>query len=409
MEHEQAGGSGPGTLYLRFNPDKAQSPISGGSCTDPARACTVEGSGSVGPKPATYWAATDSGSKALFTIGNEGLGDLYSYDAATQTPTQIATGVRGLLGWSDDLDSIYLVSTDVLDSGAAAGKPNLYLWRQGEGTRFIATLGPGFNDTPSWSNDPAERTARVTPDGGAVTFLSTAPLTGFDNTDAQSGEADREVFLYDAGADHLRCVSCNPSGVRPRGKAVFQRFDSWTAAQIPGASYSLHESHVLSSDGDRLFFESFEGLDPRDTNETQDVYEWLALGSGGCEEGDSSFSPEAGGCIALISSGTDPRVSKFIDASADGTDVFIRTVADLVPDDSEYIDIYDARIGGGLASQHQVATPPCEGEGCRGAGSTVPATPPPGTPSFQGPGNPAQGEGRENPGRAQGKEAEEAR
>ena len=64
-------GEGPGTLYLRLNADKAPSPISGGECTDPARACTIKVSGSVGTDPSIYWGATDTGSKALFTIGTK--------------------------------------------------------------------------------------------------------------------------------------------------------------------------------------------------------------------------------------------------------------------------------------------------------------------------------------------------
>ena len=37
-----------------------------------------------------------------------------------------------------------------------------------------------------------------------------------------SGEADQEVFLYDAEADRLVCASCDPSGARPRGRRGFE-------------------------------------------------------------------------------------------------------------------------------------------------------------------------------------------
>ena len=74
------------------------------------------------------------------------------------------------------------------------------------------------------SVQPNFRSSRVSADGQVAVFASTAPLTGFDNTDAESGKADREVFRYDAeadgGAGRLDCVSCNPSGVRPTGEAV---------------------------------------------------------------------------------------------------------------------------------------------------------------------------------------------
>jgi hypothetical protein len=390
-------GQGPGSLYLRLNVDKAPSPISEGECTDSAKACTIAVSGAVGSDPATYWGATPSGSKALFTIGNEGLGDLYSFDADSQTPTQIATGVEGLVGFSEDLSSVYLVSTDALAVGANAGDPNLYLWRQGEGLRFISDMG-GIKsltstspNTISWSIDQGARTSRVSQDGDTAVFLSDAPLTGFENADIVSGKADREVFLYDASEDELRCVSCNPSGARPTGKLAATgrfSFNAWTAAQIPGGPYALHSSRLLAEDGSRLFFESFESLDPRDVNGKLDVYQWRKAGTGECEATDPSYSPGAAGCLSLISTGTHDRDSTFLDASTGGEDVFIRTSQDLVPVDNEYIDIYDARVNGGLSSQHPVFPPSCEGEACRGQGTTPPPVTPPGTPAFKGPGNP---------------------
>ena len=35
--------------------------------------------------------------------------------------------------------------------------------------------------------------------------------------DAVSGQPDEEVYLYDAVANRLVCVSCNPTGARPVG------------------------------------------------------------------------------------------------------------------------------------------------------------------------------------------------
>ncbi len=45
----------------------------------------------------------------------------------------------------------------------------------------------------------ARISSRVSPDGRYLAFMSERPLTGYDNTDAVSGQPDEEVFLYDAG------------------------------------------------------------------------------------------------------------------------------------------------------------------------------------------------------------------
>jgi len=142
---------------------------------------------------------------------------------------------------------------------------------------------------------------------------------------------------------------------------------------------------VISDDGSRVFFESLNALVPADTNVKQDVYQWQAPGSGECTESGFGFAAEAGGCVTLISSGKDETDSEFIDASADGDDVFFATGASLVPWDPAQIDLYDARVGGGFAPP---PSPPaeCTGEACQ------PQTPPPAPPTIGsgavGPGNP---------------------
>ena len=64
-------------------------------------------------------------------------------------------------------------------------------------------------------------TARVSPNGRYLAFMSQASLTGYDNEDVSSrqpGERmDEEVYLYDAQAASLTCVSCDPTGARPHG------------------------------------------------------------------------------------------------------------------------------------------------------------------------------------------------
>ena len=212
-------------------------------------------------------------------------------------------------------------------------------------------------------------------DGSEAVFVSRAPLTGYDNTDVASGHPDFEVYIYEAdaggGTGALRCVSCNPSGARPEGKdlekAGLAESEFWSAAEIPPFSTSQYAPRVLSADGSRLFFESYDGLLPEDTNGVKDVYEWeRASGQADCEElGATLYVASAGGCLSLISTGHSPQESEFIDASEDGRDVFFTTAQSLVAEDPGLVDLYDAREGGGFAPK--ATATPCEGESCQPA------------------------------------------
>lgn len=85
----------------------------------------------------------------------------------------------------------------------------------------------------------------------------------------------------------------------------------------------------------------------------------------------------------LISSGQSSEDSTFLDASADGSDVFFSTAESLVAQDFGLIDIYDARVGGGLPGP-PVPKAPCEGEACQSPAS-APEFPTPGSSSYKGP------------------------
>jgi hypothetical protein len=363
-------------------------------CTEPDEACTVPVSNSF---PSNFWSATPDGSAVLFSEGSlgeeDGKATLYRFDVETAARTVVAQHVVGVLGASRDLSRIYYISTDALTPGetngagdeAQAGEPNLYLDEEGDIT-FIGTLlgGPtgdvaggverekGPSETYRLGSfNPRYNAARVTPDGGRIVFESRARLTGFDNTDAGNGEADVEVFTYEAnGAMH--CVSCKATGAGPNGGELTpaltypQGGDTtgiWAAAWVPGAQHPLHSSNLISQSGERFFFLSFTPLVGRDTNGVQDVYEWEAPGEGGCKQESPAFHAANGGCIYLISTGESPFESEFWEASPDGRDVFITTESSLVPQDPGSIDLYDAREGGGfLQSPEKVI---CEGEACQ--------------------------------------------
>jgi DNA-binding beta-propeller fold protein YncE len=354
----------------------------------------------VSAKESHFWTASPDGARMIYTSGKT----LYSFDAETRISTQIATGVRGVAAASEDTSRIYFASGDVLGgeegpSGevAEAGKSNLYFYEEGLGFRFIGTLSNADAATSSGNNstlsvlsiEPVKHAAATTPDGSHLAFVSTAPLTGFDNADAVSSRPAAEVFLYDAGAGELRCVSCNPTGIRPVARDLNEKVGGQSylaAAALAQPSSQLYSPRYLSADGSRLFFESFESLVPRDTNGAGDVYEFEPGDPAQCAQvGAETYSIEAEGCISLISSGESPKDSEFVDAGSNGRDVFFTTASGLVPQDSGLIDIYDAREGGGFPAPPALRAR-CEGEACQSP-YTPPAEQTPASSVFEGSGN----------------------
>jgi DNA-binding beta-propeller fold protein YncE len=381
----------PGRIYLRERPFAA-----GGECSSATSPCTRAVSEAVGgpgsEAPAEFWAAADDGSVAIFGFVSGPLaGNLYEFDAEVESGSTelIAQGVRGVAGTSEDASRLYFVSTQALAPGAEAGKANLYLRDASKGApRLVAVLPGGASAGACGTIDqlnPIFRCTRAAPDGLSLAFVSSDPLTGYDNKDAASGLPTSQVFLYDAsakgGAGELLCVSCNPSGGRPAGRQISGSL--WEAARIPGWEHAFHASRALSADGRRLFFEAYDSLVSQDTNGARDVYQWEAAGNGGCEVEDHDYSPQNGGCLSLISSGEDPRDSEFLDASAGGSDVFFKTAESLMPQDPGLIDIYDARIGGGFPPPPE-PVPGCEGEACQSP-PAPPQASPPSSSSFHGP------------------------
>lgn len=266
----------------------------------------------------TFETASSDGSTAFYTKA----GHLYRYDALARASVDLTPsgGVAGVLGASADASHVYYLT----GSG-------LFL-RQGGTTTEVAETADASN------HPPATGTARVSAAGTRLVFVSTVPLTGYDNTGLNSETPESQVYLYDAPSDALACVSCNPTNARPVGR-------SWIPGSAangvgPGVTDS-YKSRVLSADGRRVFFNSLDAIAAGDTNAGSDVYQWEAQGTGSCTR--------ASGCVDLISSGRDERGATLVDASADGSDVFFLTDRSLVGSDLPgSVDLYDARVGGGF-------------------------------------------------------------
>jgi hypothetical protein len=282
----------------------------------------------------TFQTATADGSVAFFTKAEH----LYRYDATGKTTTDLTPsgGVRGVLGVSADGSYLYYLTS--------AG---LFL-RHGATNTLVASAAEES------SYPPAAGTARVSPDGTHLAFLSSAELTGYDSDGLD------EAYLYSAASDSLVCASCNPSGERPAGPS------SIPGAVANGKATQAYKPRALSASGTRLFFDSSDSLVPQDTDKEPDVYLWEAQGTGSCAK--------SGGCVSLISSGRASEGAIFLDASADGSDAFFLTDGSLVPSDPGAVDVYDARVGGGFPVGELPI--PCIGDACQ----AVPGEPEDATP-----------------------------
>jgi hypothetical protein len=377
----------------------------------------------------TFQLASADGTKVVFT-DNQRLTkapsasgqDLYEcemVEAAGELEcklSDLAQMALGVLGASEDGSYLYFVAESALAEGAVAGEPNLYV-RHGGVTKLVTVLSP--EDSHDWTQNLGTLSARVSPDGAWVEFMSQKSLTGYDNRDAISGEPDAEAYLYDAAAGRVVCASCDPSGARPKGAEYSKlepgsggltggprgvwRSNGWVAATVPGwiqfrIGGSAGQPQYLSDSG-RLFFNSGDALVPQDVNGTQDVYEWEPPGVGGCSTASAAFSERSDGCVGLVSSGTSAEESGFLDASEDGGDVFFLTFSRLQPQDYDNaLDVYDAHECTSAAPCFPVAVPQppaCStADACRAAPVPQPAIfGAPSSATFSGAGNIAAGSG----------------
>jgi hypothetical protein len=347
-----------------------------------------------------------------------GCADLTNVSAPLEGSGESAEVLGMASGLSEDGAAIYFVARGVLDEapnqyGESAGgddpnlhPPNLYLWDEGEGVRFIATLDE--EDKGTWGlrnpvlslGEGSKLSAAVSPGGRYLAFMSQRSLSGQANLDEATGEPVQEVFRYDAETDELVCISCNPFGAAPEGQVPaplslsnpYGGYNGALAAATLPAGYRnefripLYRPRIALDNG-RVFFNAIDSLVPADSNGEWDVYQWEPSGVGSCSatSGDGATARSAGGCVSLLSSGTGEEEAAFLDASASGDDVFFLTPAQLsVKDTDSELDVYDARVNGVVDEDKPQAE--CEGDACHPA-APPPRVPTPNSASFVGPGN----------------------
>ncbi len=286
------------------------------------------------PQPGyAYWVSQE-GRSALFAVTSAvpltadapvADGDLYEYEFATGEINYLGNQEVGApagepfsaFAVSDDGRYVYLLSLG-----------ELYLVHEGDVTPIAAEI---------------EGARSVSPNGRYLAFQSPLQLTDYNN------EGHQEIYVYDAPDEELTCASCPRSGGPSTGDAQL----SYTRSEIGNSRIPK----AVTNEGE-AFFDTPTRLIPSDTNAMRDVYAYRE------------------GAAQLISPGNANFDAVFVDASANGRDVFFETAQSLVRQDDDHLgDIYDARVGGGIAAQNLAPPVPCTGEGCRAAAPAAPAAP----------------------------------
>lgn len=284
----------------------------------------------------TYQTATTDGSTVFYT--NK---DLYAYETESGHTTDLTPGVpvERVVGASGNGEYIYYIT---------AAK-ELMLLHNDVATSIAEALYP------------KEINSEVTPDGRSIVFTLRGVETSFFKYQVQ-------VYVYNAESNAVYCASCTSHET-----VTLNGFGS--TLPMTNAE-NVYQPRWITTDGDRVFFISVNRLVPQDTNELDDVYEWVRPGADGCAE--------SNGCVHLLSSGTSTDNSLFLDASENGEDVFIVTRSSLVGSDEDGLfDIYDARLG----APPVTASPACSGTGCQGVPSVAPIFATPSSVTFEGVGN----------------------
>lgn len=249
---------------------------------------------------------------------------------------------------------IYFFSPEQLDgSRGIPNKENLYDYREGK-VQFVAALEPkdfciapgleGFGSIHC-SSTPIAR-MDVSPDDSHMAFLTASRVTQYNNA------GRLEMYRYDPSIGRITCVSCIPSGAPPVSNV--------------GASQN---GLFMTNDG-RVFFTTNDALVHTDTNEAQDVYEYVDGRPQLITTGTGETRVPVGGFSSLLAS---PGLDG---VSADGRDVYFSSYDTLVSQDHNglFLKFYDARTGGGFPAP--APPPPCEAaDECHGPGSSPPAAP----------------------------------
>ncbi len=265
-------------------------------------------------------------------------GDLYRYDASDDSLEYLGARawVSGSIGVFDGSLGIGADGNTFYFNTNVGMRGNLTVWRDG----VVHEVAP-------FTVPPGEE--RLSPNGRYFVFGMTV------------GSTPGVIQLYDAETEELSCVSCLPDGTPAQGSLA------------PGGSGDLLFSNGLPTtvtDSGTVYFDTTARLVAKDVNGTRDVYAYRD------------------GSVTLISPGNAPIDAIYADVSPDDSNVFFTTAQKLVGrDNDESIDIYDARVNGGLPAQSPPPPLECLRDDCKATPNAGPELPFGGSEALSGPEN----------------------
>lgn len=321
--------------------------------------------------------------------------DIYEYDfrrpeaerLRLATPNPTPANVLGVVAVSDSGSHVYFVARGDLaaaDHGAAApveGAPNLYVRIADPAggpaaTRFVGVLDEG--DLALWQL-PVFSQSVISRDGRYLAFASTAPLTA----DKQPGDAHPDIYRFDANATTgglRRAWTDDPAhngSQRTAGSTIPGMSRTGPLANFERGRVGLQ---VMADDGSSIAFTSSEPLVERDTNAQNDAFVWTA---------------DAGGSVAMISDGKDPRGVSAEGMTPNGSTYLIGTVSQLTHEHVATSEgLYAYRRGGGFPKP-PAPVDPCrviDADECQSPVDPLPPFGGIGSGSVTGPGNEVPGD-----------------
>jgi hypothetical protein len=344
------------------------------------------------PSSGSYVFASPDGSQAFFQSedrltaaapegppGNTSA-KMYDFDVDTGALTYLPNVVGQIVATDEHGSSFAFVRPE------AGGEPAvLDLWSgPGGGSVTPVTRLPESASVPE---------ARMSSDGSALVFQTPALIAGFNDGGTHPNPYNghelepgtEQVYRYDVPANALGCVSCPPHGVTPSGDASISVLLASETYEEKAAIPAMVDERGISSNGDRVFFDSPDPLVPQDSNTNAPE---LEVSQGGFQKQGRDVYEWENGVVYLISGGKSARNSLLLDNSENGDDVFFATTEGLVPGDTDgAYDVYDARVPH-PGDNPPAAAVPCEGAVCQGPPNVPAPLTPPASATFSGLGNP---------------------
>lgn len=274
-------------------------------------------------------------------------GGLYMYTDSVNPPSESNLAFIGNSAYPENSVSVVGISEDGTHVYyVAPNEQAVDLWDSGETHQIAPAPGVPIGRLIG-PNESRSVEARVTPDGRQIAFMDGGPDS------EEQGEVS-EMYVYKEDTNTLKCVSCLPTGAKADvgiEKGVHINPLDSVYENEP------YQPRFMTRDGRYVFFNTPEALVPQDTNGTTDAYEYDTVT----------------GKLSLLSTGAGEDSAWFVDASADGHDVFLVTRGQLSRwDPDKLTDLYDARVDGGLP-EPPAPSVPCDGDACQGTPSAAPS------------------------------------